>query len=109
MISKTTLELFTKPENFITHYNDLKPGFLYLLNDKFTSHIMIITDLHNGKIQGDLVETMHDKIEKNKYPGFFDMYPISISTLPETHKSFKTFCFALYEMGPKENYPEYFL
>jgi hypothetical protein len=110
MISKTAIDSYSKPENFITRLKDLKLGYLYLLKDQHEVHIMLVTKVGIVGIQGDLVETSERYIERRMFHNYFNVEKGTISPVPETDNFFdQANHFAFYEISPKENHPEYFL
>jgi hypothetical protein len=110
MITNNAIKSFSKPEKLITQPEDLKVGHLYLLKSRIYSHIMIITNLEYDTIRADLVESTLNYIEYTDYQKYFNMGSDTISPVPEIHKHFnQDEHYAYYEIGPKENYPEYFL
>jgi hypothetical protein len=109
MITKNTLELFSKPEKLIARPEDLKVGYLYLIRDRKYAYIMLITNLEDVKIRGDLLEVSDEQFTKKTFENFFNMNKGVLSLVPENHVDFVEYRYAFYEIGPKENHLEYFL
>ncbi len=84
----------------------LKIGYLYIAKDPVSECIFLveeITDTYNCKIIDDFKspETIGDN---------WNLSAWQISTVPETAKDFENSTeWACYEIGPKEDHPEYFL
>jgi hypothetical protein len=108
MIEKTIIDSFSQNKNLITRYENLKLGYLYLLRDRRASHIMLTKKLGDNHVQGDLVETS-DAFFDGGGANFFNIHGVTMSRIPESHTDFKGTQFAFYEIGSKEDHPEFFL
>jgi hypothetical protein len=95
---------------FIENYNDLKEGYLYCVKD--------ITNMINGSYEIVLIKKQNDDesfvmdliITSND--DIWDIWKINktnVSSVPETDENFDNSRYAFYEIGPKEEFPEYFI
>jgi hypothetical protein len=102
---ETVIDLYSKTENLVTQYEELKTDHLYLLRDLDTTLIVLISSLEWEEIEGDVVLSSDDADLQNS----FNMYNSIISPVPVEHENFENNKLAFYEIGPKENHKEFYL
>jgi hypothetical protein len=110
MLSEELINTIKKNAKFVARHESLKVGHLYLITDRKSTHIMVATSLVDEGIKGDLVETTEKGISKEGYRNFFAMERAVMSPVIDTDEAFdKQLNYAFYEIGSKEEYPEFFL
>ena len=88
---------------------ELKEGYLYRAKDDVTDEIILVSyvNLENDVIRAETIMFMDT--ESVTFDGSWGISFGRISDVIETSKDFDDNNFAFYEIGKKEDYPEYYL
>ncbi len=90
---------------FIQNKNNLRLNYLYKLKDHAPSgYVINITKLDHESLHFDILEDRSGPSNNKDYLKYS-----YISKYLETHEDFNEDQYATYEIGHKDEYPEYFL
>ena len=93
----------------ITHYTELKPGYLYQLKDQVAVYIMLFNYIQSDTIRGDLISSTDTNRLEGDPENYFEMGLGIVSLVPAEHVNFSSSEYEIQEIGLKSKYPEYLL